>query len=86
MQVTREYPGTPGRDTAIQSEIAKVTGGIPQPIACNCRRVPMIVSVRTDIVCVACPCGMRGPHARTTQRAVRYWDRYITEQMLGIAR
>jgi hypothetical protein len=76
------YPGTPGKEAAIQTEVSKTTGAIAPIMLCKCGRTPMLVSLGYDLVRVACPCGMNGRNARTQARAINNWNHSVVDMLL----
>ncbi|MGD9939111.1 MAG: hypothetical protein AB7T74_04840 [Clostridia bacterium] len=80
--MTREYPGTPGKETVIQAEISKTTGAQAPIMLCSCGRTPMLVSLGYGLVRVSCTCGIQGANARTQRVAVNAWNESVTNRFL----
>jgi len=73
----RKYPGSEQARDRIQDQIKDTTGANPLPVACTCRRLPMIVSVAYSLVRVACTCGFQGMNKPTIKEAVEDWNQQV---------
>lgn len=84
--MTREYPGTPGKEAVIQAEISKATGSQDPIMKCTCGRTPMIVSIGYGLVRVSCTCGFQGKNSRTQRIAVNEWNYQVNSLFLETLR